>query len=175
MAKETRRVSSPKRRMDMEKDAFFNEEKECLNPRCKKRYRISENPDHPQGLLSYCYECAVEKYRAEVRKKHNLERKRLTPDNLSPFELEATDAAQALLTSYAATMAAYSKEGNDMLMTMRGPELDMPSHDVESDFTPYLKQLFLDLYVKMPRMKLFILEQMGITKRRYEMDLGRYP
>jgi hypothetical protein len=47
-------------------------------------------------------------------------------------------------------------------------------HEPNNEFTPFLKQTFLNLYVKMPRQVLLILEHLGISEKRFKMDMKKY-
>ena len=94
---------------------------------------------------------------------------------LSAYESEVILKGEELLQAYAATMETMGFDNKDTLMTLPPPELVIDEHEATNEFSPFLKQMFLAFYVKMPRQDLMILEHLGISEKRYKQDLKKYP
>jgi len=93
---------------------------------------------------------------------------------MSDYEASVEAGANELLAAYVDTMKAFGSTSNETLLTLNPPELIILEHEATNEFTPYLKQIFLNLYVKMPRQVLLILEHLGISEHRYQMDMNKY-
>ena len=94
---------------------------------------------------------------------------------LSDYEATVKLRADELLSAYVSTMQQFGSVGNESLLTLTAPAMVIEDHEATNEFTPFLKQMFLELYVKMPRQDVMVLEHLGVSEVRYRKDLKEYP
>jgi hypothetical protein len=173
------RLSKPLRKKDIE--ALEAPDKLRLCALCGADYTLGDRVSDGNNK-KFCDKCREDK-RAVSRKakatKERLAKKGIEPDNLpammSAYEAEVELRANELLAAYMETMKLLGAGENRTLLTLNPPTLIIASHDESNEFTPYLKQIFLNLYVKMPRQVLMILEHLGISEQRFKRDMNKYP
>lgn len=169
------RTDKPMRKK--ERDAIEDPKKLRVCLLCGSNYRLGDRTLNKK----MCQNCHDEKMKISRHAKNT--RARLSekgffgslPEQISEYESDVMLKGQELLDAYVATMKQYGQQSNETLMTLRAPELVIDEHEATNEFTPFLKQMFLNLYIKMPRQDIFILEHLGISEKRYRMDLKDYP
>jgi hypothetical protein len=160
------------RRKEREQRENHTVPRECAN--CGAEYLIKDRITNKK----LCNGCDQEKRNAEGRAKSLSKRlgvkREDTEAAVTEFEIRAASEAESMLAAWASYVTSFGGDGAKELMAMPGPELKIPEHDVSSEFTIYLKRLFLDLYIKMPRQKYAICDRLGISHKRFETDLKKY-
>jgi len=168
------RTDKPMRKREI--DAIEAPKKLRVCELCGSNYKLGSRTTHKK----FCGNCADSKTKIAGHAKNT--RKRLAekgffgtlPEQISEYEAEVMLRGQELLDAYVVTMKQYGQQSNETLMTLRAPELNIDEHEATNEFTPFLKQMFLNLYIKMPRQDIFILEHLGISEQRYKKDLKEY-
>ena len=148
---------------------------------CGKDFTLGSRHTDMHGK-KFCDQCNADKKKVVTAAKQarlRLKEKGIEGDNLpqqiSEYEAQVELKANELLMAYAETMKAFGAQSNNTLLTLNPPVIAEMDHEATNEFTPYLKQIFINLYVKMPRQVLLILEHLGISEKRYIMDLNKYP
>ena len=170
-------LKTPMRKKEIEAAEYATKSRICKS--CGSEYRLG---DRKQGV-TLCDRCNEERKTAGAHRKNLRNRLALKGVDvsggaqvaLSEFEVEAEARANDLLAAYVSTMRAYGQQSNETLMTIKPPELEIAEHDINNEFTVPLKRIFLNLYAKMPRQDLLILEHLGISEKRYKLDVKKYP
>ncbi len=168
------RTDKPMRKREI--DAIEGPKKLRVCELCGSNYKLGDRVVDKK----FCQRCHDDK-RSVAGKAKNA-RNRLTekgffgslPEQISEYEADVMLKGQELLDAYVATMKQYGQQSNETLMTLRAPDLHIAEHEATNEFTPFLKQMFLNLYIKMPRQDIFILEHLGISEVRYKKDLKKY-
>ena len=171
------RLSKPLRTKEIKKIEAPDKLRICAL--CGKDYKLGDRTDQ---FKKFCGDCAADK-RSIVSKskdaRNRLAAKGVEGGNLaeqiSEYEATVELKANELLAAYVETMKSFGAQSNDTLLTLNPPKLEIESHDETNEFTPYLKQVFLNLYVKMPRQVLLILEHLDISEQRFKKDMNKYP
>jgi len=173
------RLDKPLRKKELDKIEAPDKLRFCAI--CGKNYKLGSRADDPQGK-KFCDECARDKKSIASKAKAakiRLAEKGITGDNLpaqiSEYEAQVELKANELLSAYMETMRMLGAGENKTLLTLSPPTLEIASHEENNEFTPYLKQIFLNLYVKMPRQVLMILEHLDISEQRFKKDMNKYP
>ncbi len=161
-----------------ERDALEAPTKVRVCESCGSKYKLGERKVRKK-LCDRCHKESESAQSKRTRLQKRLELKGVEGESpqemVVAYEQEVEARANELLLAYAETMKVYGAQANTNLMTLNAPELEIAEHDINNEFTPYLKQVFLNLYVKMPRQVLLILETLGVSEKRYRTDLKKYP